>query len=133
LTENKSKLNTLDAQTFASVMGQAVWLMTMSKKHRDLPIREIENLVAPAILLRQFKLYSKGKQPVAFLTWANVSDEVKARLDKGERSLEIADWRSGTNIVVMDCVSPFNPAETFSQKFLSSAHEIVAQNETKVN
>lgn len=56
-----------DAATFASTMGQAIWLMTVSKAHRDLPIREIEARVTPAIVLQQFKLYMKDKQPVAFV------------------------------------------------------------------
>lgn len=56
-----------DTATFASSMGQAVWLMTVSKAHRDLKISDIEDLVTPAILLQQFKIYMKDKQPVAFL------------------------------------------------------------------
>ncbi|WP_257898195.1 toxin-activating lysine-acyltransferase [Roseovarius mucosus] len=55
--------------------------MTMDKRYRDLPIREIEALVATPILLRQFKLYSKDKQPVAFLTWASASDAVTAKVE----------------------------------------------------
>ncbi len=110
----------LDAQTFGSTIGNAVWLMTMDKGFRDLPIREVEARVATPVLLRQFKLYSKGKQPVAFLSWASVSDAVKAKLDAGEL-LTLEDWRSGENIVVVDVVSPFNPAETFKEKFLEGA------------
>lgn len=81
------------------------------------PIREIEALVATPILLRHFKLYSKDKQPVAFLTWASVSDAVKAKVEAGE-PLALEDWRSGENLVVVDVVSPFNPAEAFRLRFL---------------
>ena len=101
-------------------MGQAVWLMTMSKNHRDLPIRVVESLVSPAILLRQFKLYSKGKQPVAFLIWASVTDEVKAVLDAGGQIEKLEDWRGGSNLVVVDCISPLAPSETFEKQFLES-------------
>ena len=55
--------------------------MTMDKRYRDRPIREIEALVATQMLLRQFKLYSKDKQPVAFLTWASASDAVTAKVE----------------------------------------------------
>lgn len=119
MSSDKPNSKTLDAQTYASTMGQAVWLMTMSKAHKDLPIRIVEERIAPALLLRQFKLYSKGNQPVAFLIWASVSDEVKERVDNGEKKLDVKEWRSGNNIVVLDCVSPFNPAAVFEQKFLS--------------
>lgn len=110
----------MDDHTFASTFGQAVWLMTMSKAHRDKTIKELENDVAPAILFRQFKLYSKGKQPVAFLTWASVSDAVKSRLDSGDKTMALEDWRSGPNIVVVDCISPFTPAESVIDKFLKA-------------
>ena len=68
-----------DAATFASSFGQSVWLMAASKAHQALLICDIERLVSPAILLHQFKIYSKGKQPIAFLSWASVSDEIKAQ------------------------------------------------------
>lgn len=111
---------TVDAQTFGSTMGNAVWLMTMDKAYRDRPIREIEALVATPILLRQFKLYSQKDKPIAFLTWAAVSDEVKAKLDAGGK-LELKDWRSGENVVVLDVVSPFTDREVIREKFLESA------------
>ncbi|WP_052265467.1 toxin-activating lysine-acyltransferase [Ruegeria sp. ANG-R] len=115
----KGALSALDAPTFAATMGNAVWLMTMSKAHKDLPIRSIEKTVATPTLLRRFRLYSKEKQPVA-LTWANVSGEVKARVEAGNTDLDIRDWTSGEHIVIVDCVSPFNPPELFREKFLSS-------------
>lgn len=111
------KTQTLDAKTFGSTMGNAVWLMTMDKRYRDRPIREIEALVATPILLRSFKLYSKDNQPVAFLTWASVSDVVKAKLAAGE-PLALEDWRSGENIAVVDVISPFNEADVIRQGFL---------------
>lgn len=94
--------------------------MTMDKRYRDRPIHEIEALVATPILLREFKLYSKDKQPVAFLTWASVSDAVKARVEAGE-PLALEDWRSGENLVVVDVVSPFAEADVVRQKFLEGA------------
>ncbi|GAW35401.1 cyclolysin-activating lysine-acyltransferase CyaC [Roseovarius sp. A-2] len=119
MTETKTQ--TLDPQTFGSTMGNAVWLMTMDKRYRDRPIREIEALVATPILLRSFKLYSKDKQPVAFLTWASVSDVVKAKVEAGE-PLALEDWRSGENLVVVDVVSPFAEAEGVRDRFLDGAN-----------
>lgn len=110
-----------DAATFSSVLGQAVWLMTVSKAHRDLKISEIEERVTPAIVLQQFKIYMKDKQPIAFLAWASVSDEVKSRLDSGNRSIAAEEWRSGENTVIVECVSPF--AE--EGKILSQFHRSI--------
>jgi cytolysin-activating lysine-acyltransferase len=94
--------------------------MTTEKRYRDRPIRDIEALVATPILLRSFKLYSKDKQPVAFLTWASVSDAVKARVEAGE-PLALEDWRSGASLVVVDVVSPFAEAEEVREGFLSTS------------
>ncbi len=96
--------------------------MTMDKRYRDRPIREIEALVAIPILLRQFKIYSKGKSPVAFLSWASVSDAVKAKVEAGA-PLALEGWRSGASLVVVDVVSPFAEAEGVRERFLRSASE----------
>ncbi len=113
-----SNPNVLDAHTYSSTLGQAAWLMTLSKEYRDLPISELEPRVATPLLLRQFKLYFKGKQPVAFLSWAFVSDEIKARFEAGDHTLSIQDWKSGSNLVIVDCVSPFNPKEVMIEEFM---------------
>ena len=110
-----------DTNTFASVLGQAVWLMTVSKAHRDLQINQIEELVTPAVLLQQFKMYFKEKQPIAFISWAAVSDEVKARFDAGDTKLAANEWRSGKNIVVVQCVSPFSEEKSVLEQFWNSA------------
>ena len=119
-TDKLPKLNKkeLDPHTFASTLGQAVWLMTMSKEHRELSIKQLEENALAAILLQQFKMYMKAKRPVAFLTWAAVSDDIKKRMDKGDKTLELTDWRSGNNIVIIDCVSPFNPPKIFEEEFI---------------
>lgn len=131
MSEDKAPLDPKDSilrddKTFASVMGNAVWLMTMSKAHRDLPIRTVEELLSPAILLRQFRLFSKGKQPLAFLIWASVSDEVKARIEAGDKKLDLEEWRSGSNIVVIDCISPMAPAQKFIDLFQASRKDTAA-------
>lgn len=120
MSRKAGQFKTVDAQTFGSVMGQAVWLMTMSAGHRELPIRTVETLISPAILLQQFRLYSKGKQPLAFLIWARVSGEIKQRLADGGALHEPADWRSGDNLIVVDCISPFAPKEKFIERFFET-------------
>lgn len=114
----------MDAETFGSTLGNAAWLMTMDKQYRERPIREIEALIATPILLRQFKLYSKDNQPVGFLTWASVSDAVKEKVETGA-PLELADWRSGDNLVVVDVVSPFNPPDVLRDRFMQGAKEVM--------
>ena len=107
----------LNPETFGSVLGQAVWLMTMSADHKELPIKVLESRILPALLLKQFKLYFKGKQPVAFLTWASLSETAAEKLDSGAL-LELEDWRSGENLTIVDCVSPFTGVEGVKRTFM---------------
>jgi cytolysin-activating lysine-acyltransferase len=110
----------LPPDEFGLILGLASWLMSMSKDHRDLPISTLDKRVLPGILLKQFKLIRKDKMPVAFISWATVSDEVKALLE-GDKTYapEITDWRSGRNLVIVECVSPFSPAAEVKQHFIN--------------
>ena len=101
--------------------------MTVSKAHRELKISDIEDLVTPAILLQQFKIYMKGKQPIAFLAWASVSNEVKVRFESGKAHLEPHEWRSGSNIIIVECVSPFAERTEIEKQFTTSITRKPAQ------
>lgn len=46
----------VSGKTVAEILGEIVWLMTQDPDARDLPIREIERVIMPAILLRQFHI-----------------------------------------------------------------------------
>jgi cytolysin-activating lysine-acyltransferase len=82
-------------KTVASVFGEIVWLLSRSPKHRHRTLADLEWLVMPPLLLRQFKLYYAGKQPVAVELFAKVSPEVARRLDAGDEKLAPQEWRSG--------------------------------------
>lgn len=94
--------------------------MTMSKAHRELPIRDIEAIAATPILLKQFKIYSKDGQPVAFLSWARVRGDLANKANVSSSDLSLEDWRSGDNLIVVDCVSPFAAANEFKRLFFAA-------------
>lgn len=110
----------VEPDEFARYLGLASWLMTMSKDHKDLALKVLDERILPAILLKQFRLFSKGKMPIAFLTWAMVSDTVAERLNESGGMPELTEWRTGKNLVIVDCVSPFGPTETIKKEFLAS-------------
>lgn len=125
MNETPESAATPNTKTFSSVLGEAVWLMSMDKDYKKLPIEIIEGRILPSIILQQFKLYSKGKQPVAFLTWAlveeNAEDEIG--LDRFTGS-NLKAWSAGKNLRVIDCISPFAPAEEITQKFLADIAQV---------
>jgi len=97
----------LPPKTVAQVLGEITWLMTQSPRHKSIPIGNLEWLLMPAILLRQFRIFYKGEQPVGVALWALADDLVARRIDTGDRRLAAVEWKSGTNMRIIDIVAPF--------------------------
>jgi cytolysin-activating lysine-acyltransferase len=95
------------AKTVAQVLGEIAWLMTQSPRHKVIPFGDLEWLLMPAILLRQFRIFYSGEQPVGVALWALVDDLVARRIDAGETRLAAVEWKSGSNMRIIDIVAPF--------------------------
>jgi cytolysin-activating lysine-acyltransferase len=94
-------------KTVAQVLGEIAWLMTQSPRHKAVPIGDLEWLVMPAILLRQFRVFYQGEQPVGVALWALADDLVARRIDAGDTRLAAVEWKSGGNMRIIDIVAPF--------------------------
>ena len=94
-------------KTVAQVMGEITWLMTQSPRHKAMALGDLEWLVMPALLLRQFRIFYKGEQPVGVALWALVDNLVAQRIDAGDRRLTAVEWKSGTAMRIVDIVAPF--------------------------
>jgi cytolysin-activating lysine-acyltransferase len=95
------------SKTVAQVLGEIAWLMTQSPRHKVMPIGDLEWLLMPAILLQQFRIFYKGEQPVGVALWALADDLVARRIDAGETRLAAVEWKSGSNMRIVDIVAPF--------------------------
>jgi cytolysin-activating lysine-acyltransferase len=94
-------------KTVSQVLGEIVWLMTQSPRHKATPLGDLEWLVMPAILLRQFRIFYKGEQPVGVALWALADDLVAKRIDANDRRLTAVEWKSGANLRIVELVAPF--------------------------
>ena len=94
-------------KTVAQVLGEITWLMTQSPRHKAIPLGDLEWLLMPAILLRQFRIFYKGEQPVGVALWALADDLVAKRIDAGDKRLTAVEWKSGTTMRIIDLVAPF--------------------------
>src|ERR1700710_2527504 len=94
-------------KTVAQVLGEIAWLMTQSPRHKAIPLGDLEWLLMPAILLRQFRIFYSGEQPVGVALWAMADRLVAKRIDAGDRRLAAVEWRSGSNMRIIDIVAPF--------------------------
>jgi len=94
-------------KTVSQVLGEFTWLMTQSPRHKSIPLGDLEWLVMPAVLLKQFRIFYKGDQPVGVAVWARVDDLVAKRVDAGDKRLTAVEWKSGANMRILDVVAPF--------------------------
>jgi cytolysin-activating lysine-acyltransferase len=95
------------SKTVSQVLGEITWLMTQSPRHKAMSLADLEWLVMPAILLKQFRVFYKGEQPAGVVLWALTDDIVAKRIDAGTTRLTAAEWKSGTTMRIVDVVAPF--------------------------
>ncbi len=92
---------------FLRTLGQVTWLMGLSPAHRDLPIRDIEARIQAPLFFKQLRVFSEGNRPIAAVTWATVSAPVAEALRFPQYAIQLRDWQSGNELVIVDCISPF--------------------------
>jgi len=97
----------------AEILGQIAWLMMSSPAHKHLFLADLEWLAAPAVLMKQFRIYNKQNVPLAYASWAFLSEEAERRLTSGVRRIPPSDWNSGERAWLIDLVAPFGGAEEF--------------------
>ena len=98
-------------KTVAAVLGEIIWLMTQSPRHKMLPLADLEWMVMPPVLLKQFRIYYSGDRPVGVVLWALVDDAVGKRLHAGEKRLAPAEWKCGTHRRIVEIIAPFGGEE----------------------
>lgn len=85
--------------------------MSQSPAHKHLFLADMDWLVMPPILTRQFRLFKVGNKPYAFVSWANLNDQVIARVMGGNPRLSPSEWNCGDQAWLIDIVAPFGGAE----------------------
>jgi cytolysin-activating lysine-acyltransferase len=93
------------------VVGPVAWLMMQQAATRHSSLSELEWRVIPALVLDQAKLYMSDQAPVAFVSWALLSEQAAARYAHAPHHLTPADWKSGGQVWVIDVLAPFGGAK----------------------
>lgn len=95
------------AATMHAHIGYATMLLARSPR-QHLSIAAIESWLAPAALLKQIIFYvDEHDVPLAFLTWAFLSDEQSACMEQDAIALlPLPDWNAGLHPWVIDLVAP---------------------------
>lgn len=119
-----SKINRPDVPSsdeFTRALGQITWLMTTSKRHRALNIVWLEAHVIAPLVFKQVRVILKEKRPVAAIIWAYASKTVAQKIADGGYDMRLEDWRSGPEVTVVECISPFGHEQRFIDAFLAEA------------
>jgi len=95
--------------------------MTQSPRHKSIPLGDLEWLLMPAILLKQFRIFYQGEKPVGVALWALVDDIVAKRIDANDKRLTAVEWKSGTNMRIIDIVAPFGGEAEMRHRLTTSS------------
>jgi len=93
------------------LLGAVSWLMMQQSGLRHTLLSELEWRVMPPLVLDQAKIYMRDGAPVAYASWARLSDSVAQRYAIPPHQLVAADWRSGEQFWLIDLVAPFGGAQ----------------------
>lgn len=100
-----------------AVLGHAIWVLSNSGPHRHLFIADLEWAVMPPVALGQFRLWHEKNVPVAFASWALLSEATEQRVMEGLKlgtglpKLRPDEWQGGERLWLWDMVAPFGGAE----------------------
>lgn len=107
----RSESHVARAPTVSDIFGQIVWLMTQSQGHRSFFISDLEWMVMPPVLQKQFRLFPGKNQPIGCALWATLSEEAEKRLEEGATRLAPQDWKSGDRLWLVELLAPFGHKE----------------------
>ena len=92
------------------LLGAIAWLMMQQSTTRHTLLSELEWRVMPALVLDQAKLYLRDDAPIAYVSWARLSDVAAARYQQAPHHLASGDWQSGSQNWLIDLCTPFGGA-----------------------
>ena len=89
------------------LLGAVSWLMMQQSATRHTLLSELEWRVMPALVLDQAKLFMRDNAPIAYVSWAKLSEDVAKRYQAAPHHLSASDWNSGEQIWIVDLCTPF--------------------------
>lgn len=104
MTQLASMLSQIPRQTGFQLLGEITALCMNSKLHSQYQINDITNNFLPPINLDQFRIYKKGEDPVALVTWAYLDEETENKYINEQYDLRLNDWNKGDRLWFIDFI-----------------------------
>jgi len=89
------------------LLGAVAWLMMQQSTTRHTLLSELEWRVMPPLVLDQAKLYVRDEAPIAYVSWARLSEAAAKRYQQSPHHLTSGDWQSGSQNWLIDLCTPF--------------------------
>lgn len=110
--ENSGILRKMPPAKLHALLGEITGLMLASKLHRQYQVRDIADIVLPAVNLNQFRIYRDAKRrPIGLVTWGLFSEAVEKKYLAGQMVLNEQELRSGDRLYFIDFIAPYGHAK----------------------
>lgn len=115
MTADQNEARVPKPVTVSHIFGEIVWLLSQSPRHADFTAVEMNWLLMPPILRRQFHIFREGEHPIGAAIWAMLDDAGEQKVMKGLREtgakLEDAEWTAGDRLWLIELIAPFATVE----------------------
>lgn len=96
------------SQDFYSSLGTTVSLMMHAPYHSSWLLMDVEREVFPPLIKNQFRIYQDTENnPVGFVSWAAITEEMKNNLVHMSKLMSWEDWDNGDLLIFYDFIAPF--------------------------
>ena len=92
------------------LIGSIAHLMINSPLHRQYKIADLTERFVPSLLHNQFRYYEVDGNPIGFVNWAWLSEEVEQKFLSGTYVLDLDEWQGGDNLWFPEFIAPFGHA-----------------------
>ncbi|BAY21239.1 RTX toxin acyltransferase family protein [Calothrix sp. NIES-2100] len=92
------------------MIGSITHLMLYSQLHSKYKISSIAERFVPSLIHNQFRYYEIDGNPIGFVNWAWLTDEVETKFLTGKYVLRLDEWKGGNNLCFPEFIAPFGHA-----------------------
>ena len=108
--EQTNTITSASAQQRLQMIGSITHLMMCSELHRKYPISGIAERFVPSLIHNQFRYYEINGNPIGFVNWAWLTDEIEEKYKTAKYVLNLDEWRGGKNLWCPEFIAPFGHA-----------------------
>lgn len=95
----------------AEKLGEIVWLMTQSSSHKHFALADLDWMVMPPLVHKQYRVFRGENGPVGAVFWAWFSEAAEEKFQSGAGHLRPDEWKSGDRLWLINLIAPFATAE----------------------